>query len=347
MKALILAGGSGTRLWPVSRENKPKQFHAFVGDKTLLQLTFERLNFLSPEDIYLSTSAIHADAIKEQLPKLLTSNLLLEEEGRDTGPAIAFAANQIQTKHGNEIIAVIYADHLIRKPEEFRKKVLFAEEVARKTHGITIIEVKATSPNPNLGYVKLGKKISESADGIEVFELERFVEKPDEENAKKYLKEGNYLWNTGIYVAESEALLKYYKEFAPDIYENVTKDKADYNNCPKISIDYALMEKISPKNIFIIPADLGWSDIGTWNALFDEMADHPGSNYIQGEHIGLETKGSLIFSDIPGKLIVTSGVEEFIIVDTKDALLVLPKSRAGDVKNLVAELRKQKKGKHL
>ncbi|PIQ78309.1 hypothetical protein COV82_01265 [Candidatus Peregrinibacteria bacterium CG11_big_fil_rev_8_21_14_0_20_46_8] len=343
MKALILAGGSGTRLWPVSRKNNPKQFHAFVGDTTLLQDAFERLHFLSPEDIFVSTTEQYAAEIKRQLPKLRKENVILEAEARDTGPAIAYAAHVIGKRDPNAVMAVVYADHLVRRPDEFRKKLLVAEAVARKEHTINIIEVPATEPNPNLGYVKIGKKLGDIDDSA-LYALERFVEKPDAKTAAQYIKDKTYLWNTGMYVWEIKTILDAFKKYAPEIYECVTNAKANYADCPKISLDYAVMEKIDVGRVRIIPAELGWSDIGNWNALFDEMADHPGANYIQGEHIGLETEGSMIFSDVPNKLVVTSGLKDIIIVDTKDALLVLPRERAAEVKDLVEELKKRKKG---
>lgn len=345
MKALILAGGSGTRLWPVSREKRPKQFHAFRGDRTLLQMTFDRLDFLRPSDIFVSTSAQYASEIKSQLAALPKSNIFIEPESRDTGPAILYAARLLSKKFkSNEVMSVIYADHIIQNTDEFRKKIIFAESWARAHHTLNIIEVKAQSPNPNLGYVKIGKRLQ--CDGNEVFELDHFVEKPDTETAKKYLSSHKYLWNTGIYVWELSTIIKSYEKYAPEIYTAIFKGHSPYAECPKISVDYAVMEKIPTKQVNIIPADLGWSDIGTWSALYDELTTEDDGNFVQGEHLSVDTGGSVIFGKA-GKLIVTSGLKNMVVVDTDDALLIIPKNKAADVKKITEELRRQKKDKFL
>lgn len=347
MKALILAGGTGTRLWPLSREKKPKQFHTFIGDRTLLQQTAARLDFLKPEDIYISTGVLYATEIKRQLPRIPKDHIFVEPESRDTGPAIAFAAHQLFKKFPNEVMAVIYADHIIQNTVEFRKKLLVAETYAKKHHTLNIIEVKAHSPNPNLGYVKIGKLAEELSYGTEIYGLERFIEKPDIETAKKYVASYKYMWNTGIYVWEVKTILEKFRNYAPEIYECVTEKKNAYENCPKISIDYCIMEKISPQEVRIIPAELGWSDIGNWAGLFDELSSSEDMNFIQGEHIGLDTKGCVIYTNKSGKLIVTSDIHNMVIVDTEDALLVIPKEKASEVKRLVEELRKRKKEKYV
>lgn len=350
MKALILAGGAGTRLWPVSREKKPKQFHAFVGSRTLLQMTYDRLDFLSVDDIFVSTSAAYAPEIKRQLPRLPKSHLFIEPESRDTGPAIAYAAHKLSQKLGSrkshEAMAIIYADHIIQRKAELREKLLIAQQIAQKDHTLNIIEVKAQFPNPSLGYVKIGKRLKELADGTEIYELEKFVEKPDLETAKKYMLSYKYLWNTGIYVWKISTILEKFRMHAPKIYDVVVGGKGSYKACPKISIDYCLMEKVNPKDVRIIPADLGWSDIGNWSSVFDELTASEESNFIQGEHVGLDTEGSVIFGE-KGKLIITSGIKNLVIIDTHDALLVMPKHRASEMKKIVEELKKRKKEKFL
>lgn len=346
MKAVILAGGSGTRLWPLSRENKPKQFHALFSDKTLLQETFDRLSFLKISDIYVSTVHEYKKEVEKQLPKLLKENLIIEPCLRDTGPCIGLAAKKIAEKFPNEIMAIIYADHLIQNTEEFRKKLLAAEKLIKGSAKplFAVIEVKAKFPNPNLGYVKIGRLTNEMKDGTEVYELEKFVEKPDAETAKRYLLSYKYLWNTGMYLFKPSALLEQYRKLMPDIYRGLMRD--DYASCQKISIDYALMEKIDPHFVRILPADLGWSDIGNWSALFDELVDDVSKNYVRGEHRALGTQGSLIYGK-NGKLIVTIGLKDLIVVDTEDALLICPKERAFEVKKIVEQLKKLPKTKKI
>lgn len=308
-------------------------------------MTYDRLDFLAAEDIFVGTSAAYENEVKKQLPGLPKNHIIVEPESRDTGPAICYAAHKLFQKYPREVMTIIYADYVIQNKDEFRKKLLLAEKLAKKDHTINIIEVKARFPNSNLGYVKIGKRISELPDGTEIYELDKFVEKPDMETAKHYLSSYKYLWNTGMYVWELRTILEKFKKLAPEIYDCVVRKKMPYGNCPKISIDYSIMEKIDPREVRIIPADLGWSDIGNWSALFDELAGE-NDNFIQGQHVGLDTSGSVIFGNSK-KLIVTHGIKDLVIVDTEDALLIIPKNRAPDVKKVVEELKKRKKGKYL
>ena len=368
MKAVILAGGSGTRLWPISRESKPKQFHSFISDRTMLAETVDRVDFLPINDVFIATTAQYEKEVRKQIPNLPAENLIVEPALRDTGPCICHSALTIQRIDPDAVMAVIYADHLIQNKNEFMKKLQAAEKLAREDDTLNIIEVKAKVPNPNLGYVKTGKLVKEFEDGTEVFELDHFVEKPDYETAKKFLfsshrkppearraKGGRfrdlyekkpreaghtYLWNTGIYVWKVSTILKQYKKHAPQIFSAVSS--GNYEKAPKISIDYAIMEKTDPKKVRIIPADLGWSDIGNWASLHEETAPDESENLIQGDHIGIGTKGSVIYGK-KGKMIATIGMENFVIVDTDDALLVCPKDKAGEVKKVVEELKKQNK----
>lgn len=349
-----MAGGTGTRLWPLSRTNKPKQFQKLVSDKTMLQDTLARLDFLKPDDIYVSTNAEYETVVREQTAgKIPSSHIILEPALRDTAPSIGLAATYLAKKHPKEVMAIIYADHLIQKKEEFIKKIKVAEKLAREENSLNIIEVKAKFPNVNLGYVKIGKMLRE-LNGVEVFAFEKFTEKPDLKTAIAFLNSYKYLWNTGLYVWRIETILNKFKKHLPGTYSNLQKIQKSigtknektviqqlYPLCDKISIDYGVMEKIDPKEVRIIPAELGWSDVGTWDSIFSELVQGNDNNLIKAKHVGIDTQGSLIYGT-KDKLIATIGVKDLVIVETNDAILICDKKRSHDVKKIVEKLQKAK-----
>ncbi len=353
MKAVILAGGTGTRLWPMSRKEKPKQFQKLISEKTMLQETIARLNFLKPSDIYISTNLRYLETVKEQSAKMIPQeNIIIEPDLRDTAPCIGLAATYLAKKYPKEVMCIIYADHHIKNKAELIAKLKVAEKVAIMDNTLNIIEVKAKYPNVNLGYVKIGKKLEET-DGVEVFAFERFTEKPDIVLARKFLQSYKYLWNTGLYVWRIDTILSKFKKHLPETYKQLmnikryigTKKeeqalKEYYPKCDKISIDYGIMEKVSPKEVRIIPAELEWSDVGTWESIFSELAEDENTNIIKGTHIGIDTKGCLIYGN-PNKLIATIGTEDLAIVETDDALLICKKDRSQDVKKIVEKLKSE------
>jgi len=351
MKAVILAGGTGTRLWPMSRRDKPKQFQKLISNRTMLQETIARLDFLKPSDIYISTNSRYLATVKQQAAKLIpVSNIIIEPDLRDTAPCIGLAAAYIGKKHPHEVMCIIYADHLIKNTGELVNKLKVAEKLTKKENTLNIVEVKAKYPNVNLGYVKIGKKLKE-IDGMEIFAFERFTEKPDLETAKKFLQSYKYLWNTGLYVWRIDTILKKFKEHLPNTFKQLSaiqkhlgtaKEewalKEYYPKCDKISIDYGIMEKVSPKEVRIIPAELQWSDVGTWESIYGELAKSETSNIVKGRHIGIDTHSSLIYGR-PDKVIATIGIKGLAIVDTGDALLICKKERSQDVKKIVEKLK--------
>lgn len=355
MKAVILAGGIGSRLWPVSRNKKPKQFQKITGEKTMIQETYERLSFLNPEDIFIATNAdFFEDILLQQLPDIPSSNIILEPALRDTATCIGFAAMKLSTIDPEDVMAVIYADHLVKDPNQFIEKLKVAEKIAKEQKTLNIIEVKARFPNVNLGYVHTGEKLHE-IDGHDIFEFKKFTEKPDIDKAKEFIESGNYLWNTGMYVWRIDTILEKYNQHLPDTYKrlmtmkealgNSNEDEIiekEYSACEKISIDYAIMEKVQPEEVKIIPADFGWSDVGTWESIHNELVDFPEDNVIHTKHVGVDTKGSLIKSDNPNKIIATIGLDNIVVIDTPDALLICPKDRSQDVKEIVKKLQDKK-----
>lgn len=346
MKAVILAGGAGTRLWPLSTEEKPKQFHSLVSDKTMLQEAYERIDFLKPEDIYVATNAKYFKYICEQLPNLPQSNIIIEPALRDTATCIGFAAAIIQKQYPEEVMAIVYADHMVQDKEEFARKLKAAEKIAIKDNTLNIVEVEAKSPNTNLGYVEIGEEI-EQVDGESVFTFKKFTEKPDAHTAEEYIKSGNYLWNTGYYVWRAGDILERFKKHLPDTYERLMRMQQaigtdheaeiiemEYPACEKISIDYAIMEKLMPEEVRILPATLGWSDIGTWETLFRELHDGK-PNITKGDVQFEDSSGNLIYNYAKGQKIHILGLQNMAIVNTGSDILVCPLSESQNVKKLV------------
>ncbi len=345
-----MAGGSGTRLWPLSRRNEPKQFQKLVSEKTMLQETIERLSFQKPEDIFVATIAPYLDLVKEQTFNLIpVENIIVEPALRDTCPAIGFIASHLAQIDPDDVMSIIYADHLIQDTAEMASKLQVAAKMAQQQGTINIIEVKANYPNTSLGYVKIGKQVDE-IDGIPVHSFEKFVEKPDLETAKKFIKLNSYLWNTGLYVWKISTILEAFEQYQPEtaaILHQINQSRnlphfpqivAElYPRCQKISIDFAIMEKLNPDRVRIIPADLGWNDIGIWSEIWKELATEEQNNVLKGQVIPVQSKNCLIYSH-GKKVIATLGIEDLVVVDTPDALLVCPRQRANDLKILIEKV---------
>lgn len=341
MKAVILAGGGGTRLWPLSTHDKPKQFQPLVSTKTMLEETVARLDFLKPEDIYIAINQNHHQLVRKLCPQIPAANLLIEPAMRDTAACIGLAAAIIESRHPGEVMAVIYADHLIQNKNLFQKKLKAAEQLAEYENTLNIIEVPATEPNTNYGYVKLGAQIAQ-----DLYELDSFTEKPDKETAEQFIASGNYLWNTGIYVWQTKDLLDQYRDLQPETFaklqEIVQADgsqtfdatlNAIYPTIDKISLDYAIMEKVEPSKVRIFKADLGWSDIGTWEAIWQEMPKNQDHNIIRGNAHLLDSENSLIYGDT-NRRICLIGVKDLIVVDTPEGLLIAKKDQSARIKEI-------------
>lgn len=332
MKAVVLAGGGGTRLWPLSTPEKPKQFQKLVSNKSMLEETLERLDFLPKEDIYLAINAQHLELTKKLCPQIPEKNFLIEPALRDTASCIGYAASILQKKDSDSVMAIIYADHLIKNKKEFQEKLKIAEKMANQDY-LCIVEVPAKEPNTNYGYIKLGKEIEP-----EIYELDSFKEKPDQKTAENFVKSGDYLWNTGIYVWKTSTILKHYKKLQPKTYEilqeiSETGKSTRYTDLEKISIDYAIMEKIDPKEVRILKADLGWSDIGNFEAIHNELANSPKKNVTRGPVTLLDCEGCLIYAD-DGKEIRAIGLKDTIIINTIDGSLVCKKEDSKRVKEI-------------
>jgi len=345
MKAVILAGGGGTRLWPLSTEERPKQFQALTSEQTLIELTLDRLDFLDSKDIYLAINKRHLELTKKLCPKIPEENIIIEPALRDTSSCIGFSAAIIENRHPGETMAVIYADHLIQNKSEFQNALKAAKKLSEEENTLNIIEVEAKEPNTNYGYVKIGPTLK-IIEGFEVLPLEHFTEKPDLETAKEFVKSGQYLWNTGIYVWKAKTLLEHYKTHQPDTYKKFEqlseflgsskeKEVIDriYPTLEKISIDYAIMEKVDPKEVRIIKADLDWSDIGSFEAIHQELTNDQDKNITRGDVKTLDCKGSLIYADSK-KPVRVIGIDDIVVIDSPDGLLIAKKGKSNKIKKL-------------
>jgi len=354
MKIVIRAGGVGTRLWPISRQNKPKQLHALLSNKTMLQEAIElSMRATAIENIYISGNQDYENILRKDLGAVLENNLILEPARRETAAAIGLEAVYLSQKDNQAVIASLGSDHAIKNKKEFVRLLKLAVKTINKhPQHIICLGIKPTCPDIGYGYIELGKKLSP-----EIFSVVSFHEKPPQKLAQQFLQAGNFLWNANMFVWRVDTILKLYEKFLPKMYQQLmlikksigTKKEREtinkvYPKLEKIAIDYAIIEKA--KNILAIPADIGWNDIGDWARLKDELAATEEDNVIKAEHVGLDTKNCLVYSETK-KLITTLGLENIIIVETEDALLVCDKYRSADIKKIVEELKKRKKNKYL
>ncbi len=352
MIALILAGGGGTRLWPVSRKANPKQIEAFVGEHSMLVATFNRVRQgLSAEDIFVATSAQHADAIRAQLPDLPEENLILEPCRRETASAIGYALLQISRTRPDETFVLINSDAHVKDEDAYHKAIAAAGRAAERGQSV-LIGITPTYPETGYGYIKMGSRRDDLVDGFGLYAVDCFVEKPDKETAKKYLDDGCYLWNATLIVAPVRGFLELYDKHLPEhaaLYKKMRDafDTPDENHViessfarlPAVSIDYGILEKES--DLAVMPADFGWMDIGNWRTVRDVLARCEDENVVRGHHVEVDSAANLIHCP-EGKLVATVGVSGMVIVDTGDALLVCPQDRAHEVKEIVKKLKEDK-----
>ncbi|MBC8162037.1 MAG: mannose-1-phosphate guanylyltransferase [Roseiflexaceae bacterium] len=349
MYALVLAGGSGTRLWPYSRSSKPKQFLSINGDQTMLQQTVARILPIVPiEQIYIATGAAYTELVIEQLPGLPRENILAEPSGRGTAPCIGWAALHLRRRDPEAVMAVLSADHGIERGDLFCEVLQAGEKLAQAGYLVTL-GITPDEPSTGYGYIKRGADLGEtSVQGA--YQVAAFVEKPNAVRAKEYVQSGEYLWNAGMFVWRADRILEELNSHRPMVAEalqaiDVTIGgeherhalETIWTTIENVAIDVAVMERTS--HAAVIPANLGWSDVGDWAALAEALPSDETGNTVIGTHVGLETRGTLIYGN--GRVIATIGLEDLVIVDTHDVLLICPRARVQDVKALVAQVREQ------
>ncbi len=352
--AVIMAGGGGTRLWPVSRKQSPKQMLRIIGNQSLFQLAVKRLGGLfPPEQIFVVTLAEQADALQKECPELPLENFLIEPAPRGTASVVGLAASYIKHKDKEAVMAVLTADHIIENNELFQQLLATACTIAKEDYLVTL-GIEPTFPSTGYGYIESGKLL-ESKFGLLAHEVKRFIEKPDEQKAKQFLDNGGYFWNSGMFIWKVERILKEFDLQMPvlkgtlDLLYSVMGDP-NYKEFlgkewPRITpqtIDYGIMEKAA--QVAVLSAKgLGWSDVGSWDSLFDFLKrDEHGNVALGNNQIAIDTKNSIIYQSTSNRLVVTLGLEDIVVIDTNDALLICKRGETQKVRQIV-ELLKQNK----
>jgi mannose-1-phosphate guanylyltransferase len=343
----IMAGGVGSRFWPASTEETPKQFLDILGvGKSLIRLTFERfLNLVPAERILIVTNKKYKKITQEHLPELPEENILCEPSRNNTAPCVAYTALRLQAMNPDAIFVTAPSDHVILKEEEFLNRIKEAFSFVSTNDAIVTLGIQPTRPDTGYGYIQMTE--SGSSDGVN--KVSAFKEKPNLETAKEYLADGSYLWNAGIFVWKAAELLKSFDRNEPEITKVLTQDISKYNtsdeqayidkvypNTPRISVDYAILERA--ENVYTIPSDIGWSDLGTWNSLHAYLDKDDNDTVTLGAKTHLiDTSNSIIRTD-SDKVVVVKGLDDYIVVDEPGALLIYPKSDEQEIKEVVKNI---------
>lgn len=340
--AVILAGGSGTRFWPLSRRNHPKQLLALFGQRTLLEQTVARIQpAIPPERIFVFTSEVILKKVRRLLPGV---HIIAEPASRNTAPTLGVAAFEVARRDPEGIMVVLPSDQIVAKPAEFRKILGSACRVAATPGRSVVLGLKPSRPETGFGYLRLGQSKGRVA-GHEVFRVRNFTEKPSLARARRYVASGRYLWNGGIFIWKAATLIENFKRFRPQMADRLARIAESggvesrgfrrlFPRFEKISIDYALMEVIP--DIYAVPADIGWNDVGSWAVAHELSKQDADRNVLPGGSLSLDSQGNLVVS--PRKFVATVGVHDLVIVETDDALLVSARDRSQDVGKVVQKL---------
>jgi mannose-1-phosphate guanylyltransferase len=357
--AVIMAGGGGTRLWPLSRQARPKQMLRLNGKDTLFQMAVNRLDGLFPPDrIYVVTVADQAVQLQEQSPQIPKENYLIEPMPRGTASVVGLAAVALRQRDPEAVMAILTADHFIENEEQFRHLLETAYDVAQHKYLVTI-GIQPTFAATGYGYIQRGERLPEYTDN-EVYKVVRFKEKPNEETAQEFLQRGDHDWNSGMFVWRVDHILEEIERWMPELMEALRKIDQVWNTSQRIDVIQSVWPKIKPQTIdygimeraervATLPAKgLGWNDVGSWDSLFEVLPmDEKGNIILGAQHIGLNTSNSLVCAEKPDRLIVTIGAKDLVIVDTGNAILICPRDEAQKVRELVNLLKQMGHNQYL
>ncbi|NPV27357.1 MAG: mannose-1-phosphate guanylyltransferase [Firmicutes bacterium] len=342
--ALIMAGGCGTRFWPISRTQTPKQFLSILGPATMLQSTVARLDpLVELKNIFVSTNRTYHPLVARQLPALPQENIITEPANRETAACIALAAIKLAQLDPEAVMVVLPSDHHVQDQGRFLALIQSGINLARQTNGLITLGIQPTRPETGYGYICLGERYT-AADGQTYYSVNRFTEKPSIAKAREFLSTGYYLWNSGIFIWRIPVILGAFRRYLPRTFNSLqvvqshlgTPQEAEvlereYPTWDKVSIDYGIMEKAD--EVYVIPADFGWDDVGSWTALPRVLPTDAAGNLIESNHFGIDTTNSIIVA--PNHLVATLGIDNLIIVVTPDAVLVCDKNRDQELKALL------------
>lgn len=344
--AVIMAGGVGSRFWPISTKKLPKQFHDMLGKgNTLIQQTFKRFEDLIPsENIFIATNENYADLVQEQLPKIETKQLVLEPAMRNTAPCILLSALKIYKENPDAVMIIAPSDHWIENEKEFLNNVETAFDFCQKNDALFTLGISPDSPNTGYGYINFKKEENP------IKKVINFTEKPNLETAKKFVSSGNYLWNAGIFVWSVKSIIKAFQTHLPEMFDLFSQGNNNYNTSSEkefieknyqksenISIDFGIMEKAT--NVFVLPVDFGWNDLGTWGSLYTKLQKDKQQNAsIGGEIIYRDSNNNMITTQL-GKKVVIQGLKDFIVVEKEDVLLICPKSSEQEIKEITNQVK--------
>jgi mannose-1-phosphate guanylyltransferase len=352
----IMAGGIGSRFWPMSRMDYPKQFLDILNTgKTLIQSTFDRFaKFIPKENIYIVTSESYKGIVQQQLSEISVNNILCEPSRKNTAPCIAYISYKLAQINPEANLICAPADHLIHDEETFEQICLNALRFTDNIKALLTLGIKPTNPNTGYGYIQF----EQMAVSDNVYKVKTFTEKPDRDLAKTFVASGDFLWNAGIFVWQIKNIIKAFENLLPEIHEMFDAEKSNFNTeketeaieriypqCVNISIDYGIMEKAD--NVYVIPSSFGWSDLGTWASAYENLEKDYLDNAVAGNNvIIIDATKNMVHADNK-KLVLLQGLEDFIIVDTKDVLLICKKDKEQEIKEYVAEVKRNKGDKYI